>query len=79
MMENKYVNQQEPLLSFEFSSSNGEIKPLTFRHPHKVIMAHRLKRFYHAFNAYKKPFLKGFMQPDFYPMKVPLRLILPLK
>ena len=43
MMENKYVKQQEPLLSFEFSSSNGEIKPLTFRHPHKLIIAHSIE------------------------------------
>ena len=37
------LTQQEPLLSFEFSSSNGEIKPLTFRHPHKLIIAHSIE------------------------------------
>jgi para-aminobenzoate synthetase / 4-amino-4-deoxychorismate lyase len=37
------LNQEEPLLSFEFVSSTGEIKPHTFTHPVKVITAHTVK------------------------------------
>ena len=36
-MEN--INQQKPLLSFEFADANGEIQPLTFVKPLKVITA----------------------------------------
>jgi para-aminobenzoate synthetase/4-amino-4-deoxychorismate lyase len=39
-MEMKHIEQREPLLSFEFASLTGEINPITFSKPHKVIIAH---------------------------------------
>lgn len=35
--------KQGPLLSFEFANSAGEVKPLTFKNPQKVIIAHTLE------------------------------------
>ncbi len=40
-MEN--INQQKPLLSFEFADLNGNIQPLTFVEPIKVITAKRIE------------------------------------
>ncbi|NRD78172.1 aminodeoxychorismate synthase component I [Bacillus sp. BRMEA1] len=42
-MPKKNINEQEPLLSFEFASSTGEISPLTFLQPKKVIRANRIE------------------------------------
>lgn len=36
-------NQQEPLLSFEFASSSGEINPHTFKNPLKVVTALKIE------------------------------------
>lgn len=60
MMENKSVKQQEPLLSFEFSTSTGEIKPLTFRHPHKVIIAHSIEEVLPCLQLIQEAISKGF-------------------
>ena len=65
MMENKYVNKQEPLLSFEFSSSNGEIKPLTFRHPHKLIIAHTIEEVLPCFQLIQEAISAGFYAAGF--------------
>jgi para-aminobenzoate synthetase / 4-amino-4-deoxychorismate lyase len=35
--------QKEPLLAFEFADSNGNIKPLTFQHPVRVIASHKVE------------------------------------
>ncbi|MGZ4161214.1 MAG: aminodeoxychorismate synthase component I [Neobacillus sp.] len=37
------VNQEEPLLSFEFAALTGEIKPFTFSNPVKVITANTVE------------------------------------
>ena len=65
MMENKSVKQKEPLLSFEFSSSTGEIKPLTFRHPHKVIIAHSIEEVLPCFQLIQEAVSKGFYAAGF--------------
>ena len=65
MMENKYVNKQEPLLSFEFSSSNGEIKPLTFRQPHKLIIAHTIEEVLPSFQLIQESISAGFYAAGF--------------
>ena len=65
MMENKSVKQKEPLLSFEFSSSTGEIKPLTFRHPHKVIIAHSIEEVLPCFQLIQEAVSEGFYAAGF--------------
>ena len=64
-MENKSVKQKEPLLSFEFSSSTGEIKPLTFRHPHKVIIAHSIEEVLPCFQLIQEAVSEGFYAAGF--------------
>ena len=49
-MEN--INQQRPLLSFEFADLNGKIQPLTFVKPLKVITANRIEEVLPCFQAY---------------------------
>jgi para-aminobenzoate synthetase / 4-amino-4-deoxychorismate lyase len=37
------MKQKKPLLSFEFADSNGNIKPMTFQNPVRIISAHQLE------------------------------------
>lgn len=42
-MQTNNIEQQKPLLSFEFCSGAGEIQPLTFSNPLKTIIAHTIE------------------------------------
>ena len=42
-MQTENINQQKPLLSFEFADLNGKIQPLTFVKPLKVITANHIE------------------------------------
>ncbi|MFB9986614.1 aminodeoxychorismate synthase component I [Bacillus benzoevorans] len=62
-MEN--INQQKPLLSFEFADSNGEIQPLTFVKPLKVITANRIEEVLPCFQAIQDALHNGYYAAGF--------------
>ncbi|WP_338469730.1 aminodeoxychorismate synthase component I [Niallia sp. XMNu-256] len=57
---NTNYNQQEPLLSFEFASSTGEIKPLTFQKPLQLIVANTIEEVYPCFQQIQKAVNEGY-------------------
>ncbi|MFC7686871.1 aminodeoxychorismate synthase component I [Ureibacillus sp. GCM10028918] len=50
----------EPLLSFEFASSNGEVQPITFTSPIKTIVAYTIKEIYPSFQLIQEAVDRGF-------------------
>lgn len=42
------TNNKQPLLSFEFATSTGEVKPVTFINPIKTIVANKIEDIFHA-------------------------------
>lgn len=57
--------KQEPLLSFEFADSNGQITPFTFAHPHKVIAAHKIEEILPSFEQVQAEVDSGFYAAGF--------------
>ncbi|KAA9024217.1 aminodeoxychorismate synthase component I [Niallia endozanthoxylica] len=53
-------NQNEPLLSFEFASSTGEIKPIIFSQPLKVMIAYTLEEVLPCFQMIQEAIRKGY-------------------
>jgi len=53
-------NQNEPLLSFEFASSTGEIKPIIFSQPLKVIIAHTIEEVLPCFQLIQEAIQEGY-------------------
>ncbi len=65
-MPTKHIKQQQgPLLSFEFSSSKGEIEPLTFSDPHKVIIAHTIEEVLPSFQMIQDAIDDGYYAAGF--------------
>jgi len=65
MPTNHIKQQQGPLLSFEFSSSKGEIEPLTFSDPHKVIIAHTIEEVLPSFQLIQDAIDDGYYAAGF--------------
>jgi para-aminobenzoate synthetase / 4-amino-4-deoxychorismate lyase len=59
------MKQKEPLLAFEFADSNGNIKPLTFQHPVKVIAAHKVEDVLPSFQLVQEAVEKGYYAAGF--------------
>lgn len=51
---------QNPNLSFEFASSNGEVKPLTFTNPVKIIVANTIEEVLPSFRQIQEAVDNGF-------------------
>ncbi|MDM5334113.1 aminodeoxychorismate synthase component I [Ureibacillus composti] len=58
-------NSNEPLLSFEFAQSNGQIHPLTFRNPLKVITADTLDEVLPCFQLVQEAISEGYYAAGF--------------
>ena len=65
MLTNPIKQQQGPLLSFEFSSSKGEIEPLTFSEPHKVIIANTIEEVLPSFQMIQNAIDDGYYAAGF--------------
>ena len=65
MLTNPIKQQQGPLLSFEFSSSKGEIEPLTFSEPHKVIIANTIEEVLPCFQMIQNAIDDGYYAAGF--------------
>ena len=65
MLTNPIKQQQGPLLSFEFSSSKGEIEPLTFSDPHKVIIANTIEEVLPCFQMIQNAIDDGYYAAGF--------------
>ena len=65
MLTNPIKQQQGPLLSFEFSSSKGEIEPLTFSEPHKVIIANTIEEVLPSFQMIQDAIDDGYYAAGF--------------
>ncbi|WHY83836.1 aminodeoxychorismate synthase component I [Neobacillus novalis] len=57
--------KQHPLLSFEFADSNGNIKPLTFQDPIKVIIAYTIEEVLPRFKLVQDAVDNGFYAAGF--------------
>nr|WP_106780267.1 aminodeoxychorismate synthase component I [Lysinibacillus timonensis] len=55
----------EPLLSFEFASSTGEIKPLTFQAPVQVIVAYKIDEVLTCFQQVQSAINEGYYAAGF--------------
>jgi len=64
-MQTIHMNQQEPLLSFEFASSTGEIKPLTFCNPMKVLIAYKTEDVTPCFEQIEEAIKQGYYVAGF--------------
>lgn len=60
------MKQKEPLLAFEFADSNGNIKPLTFQHPVRVIAAHKVEDVLPCFQLVQEAVDKGYYAAGFF-------------
>lgn len=58
-------NTNEPLLSFEFAQSNGQIHPLTFQNPIKVIKADTLDEVLPCFQLVQEAISQGYYVAGF--------------
>lgn len=65
MLTNSIKQQQGPLLSFEFSSAKGEIEPLTFSDPHKVIIANTIEEVLPCFQMIQDAIDDGYYAAGF--------------
>jgi para-aminobenzoate synthetase / 4-amino-4-deoxychorismate lyase len=61
----KRMKQKEPLLAFEFADSNGNIKPLTFQHPVRVIAAHKVEDVLPSFELVQEAVEEGYYAAGF--------------
>lgn len=59
------MEQKEPLLTFEFADSNGNIKPLTFQRPVSVITAHKMEDVLPSFQLVQEAVDKGYYAAGF--------------
>lgn len=59
------MKQKEPLLAFEFADSNGNIKPLTFQQPVRVIAAHKVEEVLSCFQLVQEAVDKGYYAAGF--------------
>lgn len=59
------LTKQNPLLSFEFASSIGEIKPITFDNPLKVIIANSVEDVLPSFQLIQDAVNKGYYAVGF--------------
>ena len=65
MPTNHIKQQQGPLLSFEFASSKGEINPLTFKNPLKVIIANTIEDVLPSFQLIQDAIEEGYYAAGF--------------
>ncbi|MDR7077453.1 para-aminobenzoate synthetase/4-amino-4-deoxychorismate lyase [Neobacillus niacini] len=54
------MQQNKPLLSFEFADANGKIKPFTFQNPIRVITAHKVEEVLPSFQLVQEAVEKGY-------------------
>lgn len=54
------MKQKSPILSFDFPSKSGEIKPLTFREPIKLIIANKIEEVVPCFQLIEEALQNGF-------------------
>ncbi|MFP7296663.1 aminodeoxychorismate synthase component I [Neobacillus niacini] len=59
------MKQKEPLLNFEFADSNGNIKPLLFQNPVRVITASKLEDVLPSFQLVQEAVNKGYYAAGF--------------
>lgn len=64
-METENRNQREPLLSFEFADSNGEMKPMMFYNPIKIITATTLEEVLSGFHLIQNAVEHGYYAAGF--------------
>lgn len=57
--------QQEPLLSFEFASATGEIKPLTFQNPIRLIAANTIEEILPSLQLIENAVKEGYYAAGF--------------
>ncbi|MEH7494597.1 aminodeoxychorismate synthase component I [Neobacillus niacini] len=57
--------QKEPLLAFEFADSNGNIQPLTFQNPVRVIAAHKVEDVLTSFQLVQEAVEDGYYAAGF--------------
>ena len=58
-------HKKEPWLVFEFAASQGEIKPLLFRKPHKVVAAYTVNEVLPCFELVQEEVNKGYYAAGF--------------
>ncbi|PYF07310.1 aminodeoxychorismate synthase component I [Ureibacillus chungkukjangi] len=54
------TNNKQPLLSFEFATSTGEVKPVTFINPIKTIVANKIEDIFPCFEQIQEAVEQGF-------------------
>lgn len=59
------MEQKEPLLTFEFADSNGNIKPITFQNPISVISAYKVEDVLSSFQLVQDAVEKGYYAAGF--------------
>lgn len=64
-MQTNHLTEQKPLLSFEFANSAGEVKPLTFKNPQKVIIAHTIEEVLPSFQLVQEAVNSGYYAAGF--------------
>lgn len=64
-MQMENINQEKPLLSFEFADSTGKIQPLTFIKPKKVITTHRIEEVLSCFEHIQAAVEDGYYAAGF--------------
>ncbi len=59
------MNHQEPILSFEFATSEGSIRPLTFKNPEKIFQARTIDEVLPALEKIQAEIQKGYYAAGF--------------
>lgn len=59
------MNHQEPILSFEFATPEGSIRPLTFKNPDKIFQARTIDEVLPAFEKIQAEIQKGYYAAGF--------------
>ena len=57
--------QYDPVLSFEFATSTGEIKPLTFQHPIQIVTAYSIEEVFPCFQQIQNALNEGYFAAGF--------------
>lgn len=56
----KTNHKRQPILSFEYASSNGEVKPFTFKNPFKIIVAYTVEEVLPSFQLIQQAIEDGY-------------------
>ncbi|MCQ6276875.1 aminodeoxychorismate synthase component I [Bacillus sp. V3B] len=64
-MQTNHLTKQEPLLSFEFANSKGQVRPLTFKNPQKIIIARTIEEVLPSFQRVQEAVNNGYYVAGF--------------